>query len=266
MALVKTNRLNTYSTTGPPIGTGAFTTGSFTPSNNSLLVVCVALTGSNLAADVSAAITLTDSLSSTWTRRLYVGRGPTYGQALAIFTTPITTGQSMTLTADCGANAIWSYAVQAFDFTGYDTGSAIGATITDNAAAADGAESLTLSGAPASSSFVLGFYSAYNGSGTPSSTPGSGWTEMYEVGAATYTYLHSEERTGSTSTAVSWTDVDVNSVSFSEPIAAGIEIKAASSASAAVTGTATASITEADIVAGGKTIIVTLTGDTFIGA
>ena len=34
--------------------------------------------------------------------------------------------------------------------------------------------------------------------------------------------------------------------------------------SAAVTGTATASITEADIVTGAKTIIVTLTGDTFI--
>ena len=37
-------------------------------------------------------------------------------------------------------------------------------------------------------------------------------------------------------------------------------------ASAAITGTATASITEADIVTGGKTIIITLTGDTFIAA
>jgi hypothetical protein len=35
---------------------------------------------------------------------------------------------------------------------------------------------------------------------------------------------------------------------------------------AAVTGTATASITEADIVTGGKTIIITLTGDTWIPA
>lgn len=37
-------------------------------------------------------------------------------------------------------------------------------------------------------------------------------------------------------------------------------------ASAAVTGTATASITEADVVAGGKTIIVTLTGDTWVAS
>jgi hypothetical protein len=35
---------------------------------------------------------------------------------------------------------------------------------------------------------------------------------------------------------------------------------------AAVTGTATASITETDIVTGGKTIIITLTGDTWIAA
>lgn len=37
-------------------------------------------------------------------------------------------------------------------------------------------------------------------------------------------------------------------------------------AAAAVTGTATASITEADVVAGGKTIIITLTGDTWVAA
>jgi hypothetical protein len=34
--------------------------------------------------------------------------------------------------------------------------------------------------------------------------------------------------------------------------------------SAALTGTATASITESDIVTGGKTVILTLTGDTFV--
>ena len=36
--------------------------------------------------------------------------------------------------------------------------------------------------------------------------------------------------------------------------------------SAIITGTATASIDETDIVAGGKTIIITLTGDTFISS
>ena len=45
-----------------------------------------------------------------------------------------------------------------------------------------------------------------------------------------------------------------------------IAFKAAAGGSAALSGTATASITEADVVAGGKTIIITLTGDTFIAA
>ena len=43
-------------------------------------------------------------------------------------------------------------------------------------------------------------------------------------------------------------------------------LKEAAGATAALTGTATASITEADIVAGGKTIVVTLTGETFVPA
>ncbi|MEE9223057.1 MAG: hypothetical protein V3V40_06330 [Nitrosomonadaceae bacterium] len=39
-----------------------------------------------------------------------------------------------------------------------------------------------------------------------------------------------------------------------------------SGATAAITGTAVATIEEADIVAGGKTIIITLTGDTWVAA
>ena len=41
---------------------------------------------------------------------------------------------------------------------------------------------------------------------------------------------------------------------------------AAAAATAAVTGTATVSITEADIVSGGKTLIITLTNDTWVAA
>lgn len=44
------------------------------------------------------------------------------------------------------------------------------------------------------------------------------------------------------------------------------EAGALASSSAALTGTATASITETDIVTGGKTIILTLTGDTWVAA
>ena len=50
------------------------------------------------------------------------------------------------------------------------------------------------------------------------------------------------------------------------PARAVIGRRPPAAASAAVTGTAVASITEADVVAGGKTIIITLTGDTWIAA
>lgn len=40
----------------------------------------------------------------------------------------------------------------------------------------------------------------------------------------------------------------------------------ASAVSAVVTGTATSAITEADVVAGAKTVIITLTGDTWVAA
>ena len=48
------------------------------------------------------------------------------------------------------------------------------------------------------------------------------------------------------------------------PLGRGAPIPAASSC--VITGTVTASITESDVVTGGKTIILTLTGDTFVAA
>lgn len=45
-----------------------------------------------------------------------------------------------------------------------------------------------------------------------------------------------------------------------------IQMLPATGASAAITGTITPTATEADIVAGGKTLIITLTGDTWIAA
>lgn len=44
----------------------------------------------------------------------------------------------------------------------------------------------------------------------------------------------------------------------------GVDAFPAAGITAAITGTATASITESDIVTGGKTVILTLTGDTFV--
>ena len=52
----------------------------------------------------------------------------------------------------------------------------------------------------------------------------------------------------------------------SQPFKPLIQRRRFAPASAVLTGTITASVTEADIVAGGKTLIITLTGDTWIAA
>jgi hypothetical protein len=60
-------------------------------------------------------------------------------------------------------------------------------------------------------------------------------------------------------------DMDATaSVTTTTKHAFAVALNPASAASAAVTGTATASITESDVVTGGKTLIITLSGDSFI--
>lgn len=102
------------------------------------------------------------------------------------------------------------------------------------------------------------------GDGTLSFTPGSGFTELsdHSVGAEANIKLQTMyDAAGADTTAdVALTGGDGNSE------IGGIAIEIKNAVTVALTGTATASITEADIVTGGKTIILTITGDTWIAA
>jgi hypothetical protein len=100
------------------------------------------------------------------------------------------------------------------------------------------------------------------------------WLKVAESGGNTYTYYSSD--------GINWTELDhvanYNTVTSVTPYLEVYEGDSVASPGAAIfdnfnivpvvalTGTTTASITEADIVAGGKTIILTLTGDTWIAA
>jgi hypothetical protein len=80
---------------------------------------------------------------------------------------------------------------------------------------------------------------------------------------------HDANATGLRTLTVGWHATDdtpaATWASGSSYTAIGVIVNGVSGgASAALTGTATAGIDEADIVAGGKTIVMTLTGDTFI--
>lgn len=112
--------------------------------------------------------------------------------------------------------------------------------------------------------------------GAPSITPtGSGGSlsvaglnALFTPGGATQTTRVTNQdngshiltmTTGASGATHAWND------GFAVYVASACNVKAVP-ASCAITGTATGSITEADIVSGGKTIIATLTGDTYVPA
>jgi hypothetical protein len=148
MALSRTN-IGPYQSSGPTYGVGSFTTSAFTPPDNSLLVVAVRATDMNNSIQINNVITLTNSASLTQTNRVNTPNTTNWKWATRVWTMPVTTGVSMTLTADCDVRGVEKYVVEAYAYTGYDTVTPIGATGTANDADGNGAATLTLSGAPA---------------------------------------------------------------------------------------------------------------------
>ena len=247
MALSRTEKGVWISDEG--FGLGAFTTGAFTPPNNSLLVVGVGIQTGGEVVDPSDDLTISDSTGLSWTRRGYAGNATWEASGIAVFTAPVTTGTSMTISVDCGGVEANVYIVEVIAFTGHNGASPIGAIISDAAMATDGSDSMTLSSSPAATSIVIAFLGkGLNGtSGTATSTHGTGWSEIYDTGLSTCQYLQSQDRGNSTSSTVLWDDIfDGAGGPISCAYAVAIEIKILPTA--AVTGTATASITEADIV------------------
>lgn len=248
MALARTSRGSWDS--GASHGTGSYTTGSFTPSANSLLTVIVCAETNNGSSNISASLTITDSAGLTWTAITNVGNSTSWATGMRAWRAPVgASPSSMTVTVDCGANNIYEYLVDAIDFTGYDTSSPIGATATgggsgSNGLGADGAASITLSAAPASSSLVIGALGG-DTSSAGGVTYGTGWTELYDVRGPGEAFLQVQERTGSTSTTVGWNDICTSGTAW-KSLGLAFEVKAAASGS---TGTLAATESGADTAA-----------------
>src|SRR3954463_1024322 len=85
-------------------GTGAFTTSSFTPANNSLLVVVAAQAALTYSGAEGTDLTITSSAGLTWTSRVAtsgVSAQADWSYGARIWTAPVTNGQSMTVSIDC---------------------------------------------------------------------------------------------------------------------------------------------------------------------
>jgi len=233
MSLSRSSHINSKVST---TGTGNAVTASFTPQDNSLLVAICNPMAHASGGNIAAANSTVSGGSLTWTKRLSIDSGAlgfSYSHCLEIWTAPVTTGASMTVThantLDCNGADGRKTAFHIFSYTGYDTGTPTGATVTGSSLS-DPTGALTLSAAPASDSMVVASRSFQpDAASDVTASPGSGWTEIYDnaSGATGYSCLETQERTGSTSTSVAWTDINVEDTAVFGTLGAAIEIKAA---------------------------------------
>lgn len=236
-ALSRTDLKNEFYTIGVGNAVAATTT-SFTPPNNSLLVVVTNLLNDDDGDNMWTNNQVTGG-GLTWTQRAHAqgtnAGFPEYNSGLEIWTAPVTTGSSMTVTA-ANSNGVSGSAfsdgarigIQIMAFTGYDSADPIGvATSSNNIGNTTG--NMTLPSTTDLTSTVLAarsFVAATTDS--TSASPGTGWTEVYDYATANgYGELQTQVRVSSTSAAVYWTDINVNDAPLGWTNGVAMEINAA---------------------------------------
>lgn len=213
------------SSSAETFGTGAYTSASFTPNNNSLLVaIGFAIEETDTGLE-GTSLTITDSAGLTWTSRAATTTSPAWSYGIRIWTAPVTTGTSMTVSLDAGAFNVHQYRLVVVDYTSYDTGTPVGATAIGSDADGDGAASITLSASPLSDAEVIAACLTGVNAGSGSVTPGTGWTEIDDSATANWTVYQVQTRTSSTSTSVDWNDVLASGTPFGGATLAAIEIR-----------------------------------------
>lgn len=208
---------------GVPYGAASFSTGSFTPPDSSLLTVFV---GGASESDISGSDFTISGGGLTWSSPVAsVGTSvSSYWSKLQVFVAQVATGSSMTVTVDHAVTMqIWH--VQVISETGYNTSTPTGATGSDTAL--EDAGNFTLSTSPASTSEVIAArFLVPNEVAAEAATPGSGWTEIYDIADATgsgWGGLETQARGASTSASVDWIDTTVGTTAFSN-IGLAVEI------------------------------------------
>lgn len=209
------------------------TSSSFTPPDNSLLVVHVS---SLILVNTSLATALMSGGGLTWTKRKsFNSLSSGYSVAHEIITAPVTTATSMACTysqagLNTNGNSFEYIMFMVFAYTGYNVLSPIGGTASGVVLGVD-AVNITLDATPATSSIVSASrLFVPNGASDISATPGIDWTEQYDITDSThggYGGLQTQTRGNSNSTSVSWLDyLNATDTSFMDS-AFAIEIKAA---------------------------------------
>jgi hypothetical protein len=171
----------------------------------------------------------------TWTQRCEAhSASDNYGSGLVVFTAPVTTGASMTVTftkaaGDADFERVGGHVLS---FTGYDTASPVGGTLGDNAGPGDGSWSPSLSAAPALTSQVIAaIVGTCNTTLDVYQTIGTGWTSLLTRNEIQYYGYTDEVRANSTTQTILWDDVlapsSTDTYNLSKTYGVALEIKAA---------------------------------------
>lgn len=201
------------------VATDPFTTGSVSPTANSILLVLISAT-TNAGSPTIVDVTSTLSGMGTWTEIADIAHSAAT-KALAAAWYSIAGGSpgTGTITVDASsAFARWTVTVVEIA-SGYDTSTpAINAKTGTGTSATP---SLTLDSSPAASSIVMGLITSLGDDGV---TPGAAYTELVDAtsGGGNAARQEIEYDTSPGSTTVDWADAGVTSNAF-----LAFEIKAA---------------------------------------
>lgn len=207
MALVRTNRVNAASANS--FGTGAFVSPSFTPTANSLIVAWGFGIEESADSIEGTSLTALDSIASSLTPQVATTTSPGWGYGIRCWTALAgASPAARTMSLDCGATNVHAYFWFIDDITGFDSVTPVAGSIVGSDADGDGTASLTLAATPTVDDFIYGAAAVGISSGTPSVTPGSGFTELLDALSAGWANWHLQSVTGVTSTNVPWADLN----------------------------------------------------------
>lgn len=222
-------------------GTGAYSTGSFTPPANSLLVVFVSMMGNGTSGDLGTPTISGGGL--TFTLRGSARSDVSWSRRVNVFTAPVgASPSSMTVTVDDNDNHnIFTYGVAAIAYTDYNTGAPVAGWVDSGTGdIGDGANTLTLSATPTTNDESVIVTSADAATAPNNPTMAAGWTKIYDVavpdGGAS---LVVATRASSISTTASITDVYTAAGTFYNASMVAFIVSAAASGVVVAPGTVT---------------------------
>lgn len=208
MALGTRNQL-LATKTGSAFGTGAWNPTAFTPTANTKLLAIVAAYDVPNSGMRGTSLTLSDSQGYFGTTAVAATTGSTgwsYGAA-AFYGAVGGSPASTTLTIDCGSTQIERYHVFVYEWTGADA--TVRQVKVGSSGTNTGAKSITLDSSPLTGSDVISALILIQESASATTTPGTGWTELYDSSDSGWSNVHGQGRSGSVSAAVGWDDVGV---------------------------------------------------------